>query len=149
MHARFILIFFLSPSNASGVFSIGLNISVTISGLKTINTSSAIGGGVFNAGTLTLSNCAFTGGAASFGGGVANSSFGTLTLTACTISGNSARAGGGGAGLYNQGKLTVTDCTIANNNTDATNGVGGGIYNDSSSTLTVSDSTTPSGRSGG
>jgi hypothetical protein len=98
--------------------------------------SPALGGGVFNAGTLTLSdvivnNCQAKGGAGgdnsgapggnggdAFGGGISNS--GTLNLTNSTLSANSAVGGKGGdsdttagtggaavgGGVYNTGILT-------------------------------------------
>jgi hypothetical protein len=53
-----------------------------------------VGGGIDNAGTLTLANCTISGNAASdYGGGINN--HGTLTVTNSTISGNTGSSGGG------------------------------------------------------
>jgi hypothetical protein len=79
------------------------------------------GGGVFNAGTATLTDCTLSGNSAAHsGGGVLNANYGTpnLTLTDCTLNGNSAPYGGGG--LYGYGTTTVTDTIVAGN----TDGVG-------------------------
>src|SRR5262249_45247988 len=98
---------------------------LTVSGAKSYrlftiinsDTTAAISG-------LTLSN-----GRDSFrGGGIYNS--GTLTLTNCTVSGNKAHEGGG---IYNNGsKMTLTDCTVSDNiaNGSFGSGRGGGIFND-------------------
>ena len=48
------------------------------------------------------------------GGGILNA--GILTLTDSTISGNQAAFGGGGGGVLNEnGTMTITRCTISNN----------------------------------
>ena len=66
------------------------------------------------------------------GGGVDNS--GSMTITNCTISGNSAVAGGisnsdtgYGGGISNGGDLQITSNTIAHNSASGDIGVGGGI----------------------
>jgi hypothetical protein len=88
------------------------------------------GGGVYNKGTLTLSQCTLTGNTASSssGGGVFNS--GTLTLTQSTLSGNTASFGGG---VFNIGTLTLVQ-TLVSGNTATT---GPEIYRRTSSTVTV------------
>src|SRR5262245_8366516 len=65
-----------------------------------------LGGGIFNAGTLTLQGCTVSGnsGIVALGGGIFNS--GTLTLQGSTVSGNSADSGAAddrGGGIYNNG----------------------------------------------
>ena len=77
----------VSGNNAVGVFSIASGVTATLTG-------------------LTISN-----GSASYGGGIDNA--GTLTVISSTIDNNSAIDGGGG--IDNAGTLTVTDCTIADN----------------------------------
>src|SRR5262249_43231751 len=70
-------------------------------------------------------------GAPLFGGGIYNA--GHLTLSGCTVSNNSARGtaldttSGNGGGIYNAGTLTVSTSTLSGN--FASNGFGGGIYN--------------------
>ena len=85
------------------------------------------GGGVSNAGLLTIRACTITGNTAGGegGGGIYNDLTGSLTLVACTISGNSASSGAGG-GIRNVGQLGLANCTIYDN-TAATQG--GAIFN--------------------
>jgi hypothetical protein len=72
-----------------------------------------------------------------WGGGINNA--GILTLTECAVTNNFSGSGGGG-GVYNSGTLTVLRSTLALN---ATNGNGGALYNVSfnlQTTMTVIDS---------
>ncbi len=97
---------------------------------------SAFGGGIFNFGAVTLTDCTLSGDSAFNGGGICNESSGTVTLTDSTLSGNSAT--GVGAGICNlDGTVTLTDCTLSQNT--ATYG-GGGICN-ARGTVTLTDST--------
>ena len=72
-----------------------------------------------------LAGLTITGGYANFGNGGGIDNAGTLTVTNCTIDNNEAYLAGGG--IYNAGTLTVTNSTIDNNG--ALSGSGGGIYN--------------------
>ena len=57
----------------TGVFSVRRGVTASITGLTiTGGLAAGSGGAIDNSGTLTLSNLAVTGNAASFGGGVAN-----------------------------------------------------------------------------
>ena len=98
----------------------------TLTALSFINgTNSTTGGGVLNAGNLTLNQCTLssnsvTGPAASYGGAVYNNPGGTLTLNQCTLSSNSAtgNVGSSGGALYNSsggGTLTLNQCTLSGN----------------------------------
>ena len=85
----------------------------------------ASGGGIASSNAsaiLQITNCALLNNAAPFGGGIYNA--GTLTLTNCTLSGNSTNLSDGG-GTYNTGSMTVTACAFNNNTAQ---GYGGGIY---------------------
>lgn len=86
----------------------------------------ANGGGVFNAGTLTVLSSTITGNNAGgqLGGGIFNDTDGTITLIAnSTISNNDAGTGGG---IFNQGTITnITSSTLSINDAD----VGGGLAN--------------------
>src|SRR5262249_41173080 len=112
-----------------GIFSIKGGATAAISGLTISNgfTGNA-GGGITNAGTLTLTDCTITGNKANYdGGGIYNS--GTLTLTDCTVTGNKSTQSYAG-GIFNSrgGTLTLTNCTVSGNKD--TNGLsGGGIFN--------------------
>lgn len=122
------------------------------------------GGAIYNsAGALTVTESVFNDNDASrFGGGIANEN-GSLTVTDSDISDNVAFTAGGG--LYNLQGMTVQRTTIASNTVSsgtgrgggvANNGVtvvdastlygnvaidGGGLFNGSSGTLTVTNST--------
>ncbi len=91
---------------------------------------SGYGGGVYNAGKLTITLSVITKNTAVAGGGVANAG-GTLTVTGSTISDNNAPYYGGGGiqngGLHNvPGLVTVTNSVITGN---TSGGDGGGILN--------------------
>jgi predicted outer membrane repeat protein len=129
----------VNGNNASGVLSITSADTVTISGLTITGGNNAFGGGINNAGTLTLTNSTVSGNTASgLGGGIMN--LGTLIITSSTITGNTATAGGG---IRNDGTLTITSSTISGN----TAFVGGGIYN--FGPLTITSSTVSGNTAGG
>jgi hypothetical protein len=98
------------------------------------------GGGIANAGDLTLSDCVVrdsTAGVTSSdaidGGGIANLATGTLTVSRCTIEDNLATGDGGG--IVNAGTAVVEDSTISTNRAIT----GGGVAN--MATLTARNST--------
>jgi S-layer homology domain len=96
------------------------------------------GGGIYNSGTLTITNSILSGSSGTLGGGIFNNG-GTVIVTNSTISGNNSfqvtNDEDGGGGIRNSGTLTVTASTISGNSAKA----GGGI--DNSGTLTVTSST--------
>ena len=111
--------------------------TATISGMAIANgTTSSQGGGINNAGTLTVTNCTLSNNSTNgnAGGGIYNSSTGTLSLSNSTLYGNSSASFGGG--IFNAGALTVTNSTFSGNEAVT----GGGIQNDGG-TLTVINST--------
>jgi CSLREA domain-containing protein len=131
------------------------NISATISGLTASggmfsNGNGNLAGGIYNAGSLVLTDVTVSGNSS---GGIWNNrgtltlinssvlnnsnfginTIGTLTLTNSTVSGNT------GSGISNNGAVIVTNSTISGNTTTAQ---GGGIWSDSlESTGTVTNST--------
>ncbi len=114
------------------IFNISSGVSATIAGLTITGgmVANNDGGGIQNAGTLTLTNCTVTNSAATgtvlnepTGGGIYNN--GTLEATNCTIANNSAVFDGGG--IDNDGTATLVNCTITGNQTS---GDGGGIQNE-------------------
>ena len=126
---------------SSTVFTVDASVSATIAGLTITGGAASYGGGIFNAGTLTLGNAVVSGNHAGNGGGIENE--GTMTITASTVSNNSATSyftapfeSAAGGGIYNDGTLTIDNSVIASNsaNDSATGwsvnaGNGGGIYN--------------------
>jgi hypothetical protein len=105
---------------ATRIFQIGAGADVTIDGLTVMNghvVGPSFGGGIFNAGTLTVTNSTISGNSATAGGGIVNDGeFGsaTLTITNSTISGNSATGAGNvdGGGILNDGVLGSATLTI-------------------------------------
>ncbi len=122
------------------VFIVDLGATVSISGLTVEQGKSpmtAPGGGIVNAGTLTVTNSTLSGNSAPLGdgGAISNEQSGTLTLTNSTVSANFAQSVGGG--IANEGgTLTLTNSTISTNLAEVD---GGGIAN--SGTLTLTNST--------
>ena len=87
--------------------------------------------------TAAIARLTITDGTNGFGGGVYNG--GTLTVTDSTLSGNAAIDMGGG--IYNGGTLTVTDSTLSGNSTSAASNFGGGGIANVAQTMTVTAST--------
>jgi cysteine-rich repeat protein len=130
----------LSGGGAVRIFTVDANATLDVRNLTIADgsgKSGGLGGGILNAGTLTLTNCTLSGNSAEAGGAIFNA--GTLTMTKCTLSDNSARGGSGGfgdgsgGGIYNSGghwnevgMLTLTNCTLSGNSAV---GEGGGIAN--------------------
>ena len=134
-----------NQEDAFRIFTVLAGTTVGISGLTITHGSAVEGGGIYNEGTLTLTDCVVTNNeAANLGGGISNES-GVLVLTNCTVSSNSAQSAGG---IYNvsSASATLTNCTVSANT--ATPYSGGGIYNQVNSTLTLTNSTV-SGNSAG
>jgi hypothetical protein len=150
-------------NNAFRVFSISSGATVSISDLILRNGLGTLGGAIYNAGNLTLTDSVITlsttyqtGGG---GGGIFNT--GTMTATGCTISYNLTYGEGGGVfnngtmsltndtvvsnqgvaggGIANSSHLTVLDLTVAGNSVNP-GGFGGGIYAGAGSTLALRDS---------
>ena len=122
------------------VFDIGTGVIVTLSDLTVRGGSvpSESGGGIRNAGTLSLDNTTITTNVAGLdGGAIVNSD--TLTLTESTVSGND--ASGNGGGIFNDNGLTVTRSTVSGNDASGAGSNGGGIYNAAGGSLTTTNST--------
>ncbi|QDV39134.1 choice-of-anchor Q domain-containing protein [Tautonia plasticadhaerens] len=144
------------------IFAVPQGSVVTISGLTIAGGWALSGGGIDNAGTLTVRDCAVRGntaysrsevlGSHGRGGGIHNS--GTLTVRDCAVRDNAAYSRsevlgshGRGGGIYNSGTLTVVATTLSGNLATGLgdyklvggSGSGGGI--DNSGTLAVIDST--------
>jgi CSLREA domain-containing protein len=133
----------VSGNNAVRVMIVSPSKALHLQRLNVADGAAPNGGGVYNFGTLTVTNSTFSNNsAAGLGGGIYNDNdFGaTVNITGSTFAGNSAREGGG---VYNdKATLTVTDSTFSGNSTSSssllTNG-GGGVFNNEG-TLTVTGS---------
>ncbi len=122
----------VSGNHASRVFAIAALLTVDISGLTIADgsvTNNDNGGGIYNAGTLTIANS--------------------------ILSGNSVISDGSGpdgGGIYSDGTLIVTGTTFAGNSALTENhefGLGGGIDSSGTATITASLFTGNTGAAGG
>jgi hypothetical protein len=131
------------------------NAYVSLSKLKIRNghTNYSCGGGVYNIGTLAISNGTISRNFGPYGGGGGICNGGTLTINNSTISGN--QAGGSvehftsGGGISNGGTLTINNSTISGNSVHF--GTSGGIYNVGTATInnsTISGNTAKYGTGG-
>jgi hypothetical protein len=83
-------------------------------------------GGIYNAGSLSLTNSTVTGNSAAGSAGIHNTTTGTMTMIGDTVNNNTATGSAGyGGGISNLGHLTIINCTIAANQAFR----GGGIAN--------------------
>jgi hypothetical protein len=150
------------------IFTIAKTVVVQIHGMTITNgtilggsNGALVGGAVHNAGFLTILNSIITGNRATnwfydaYGGGIYNT--GKLTLIGSRVVGNSASSHSGatvgawvfGGGIYNAGRLSVIDSSISDNSAailqdplnDFQQALGGGIYNRSSGTVWLYNST--------
>jgi hypothetical protein len=110
-----------------GLFNAG---NLTLTDCILDHDSALEGGGLFNAGNVTLTGCILDHDSADVGGGIFNNFGGTATLTGCTLSNDSAPSGGGGIVNSGMATLTLTGCTLSNDS------AGGGIVNSGTATLT-------------
>ncbi|MCW3052566.1 MAG: multicopper oxidase, type 2 [Chthonomonadales bacterium] len=145
----------------AGIFLVdgtGSGPTVILAGLTLTNgTAIGGGGGIKNVhGTVTLRNCTLSSNQADFvGGGIFNA--GAMTLIGCTLYNNSTGGLGSqaanyqGGAIYNTGTLTLTESTLGQNNLHISEpgpgqstARGGGIYNTGAVTLshcTVAENT--------
>ena len=127
---------YASGSNGGGVYNAS-GARFNMSGGSITGNTSAEGSGVYNEGTLTMTGGSITGNEADrIGGGVCNA--GTMTIiTGGSITGNTAKGSHGG-GVYNVSGATfnMTDGTISGNTASEN---GGGVYNASGATFNMTD----------
>ena len=79
----------ISGNNATGVFVVDSGVRAVLTGLTVMAGNATFGGGLFNGGTVTVSNTTFLQNTASEGGGIINVG-GTLTVSNSTFFQNSA-----------------------------------------------------------
>jgi hypothetical protein len=138
--------------------------TVTLAGMTILNgrannpdgMTDNLGGGIFNRGTLTVSNCVVTrneapteGGGTGFGGGIFST--GPLTILNSTFSDNTASAAGGGVCTFHSATFRAEACTVSDNFAGIQ---GGGVnfqgVNGSIKNCTISgNETTEAGTAGG
>ncbi|WP_088256736.1 choice-of-anchor Q domain-containing protein [Fimbriiglobus ruber] len=115
----------VSGSDTSRVFQVDGGVTTALTGLTIEDGDATSGGGVYVAGTVTITDGTITGNTASFsGGGVEVLSGGAATITDSTITGNITDDTGGGVEV-DGGSVTITGSTLSDNHAD--NGEGGGV----------------------
>lgn len=118
----------IDANNTSRAISIAVGRKATLSALTVRNGNDSavggVGGGIMNAGILTLSNCIIENNySASAGGGIGNLSEGTLFIQDSTIRSNATAYSGGG--LYLAGTSSISYSSISSN---VAVGAGGGAF---------------------
>ena len=110
--------------------------SLTLQNLTIINGKNSTGGGIYNGGSLTITNTTFTNNMATLhGGGIFND--GTLTVTNSLFLNNNATAAAGGIVNNGSGTIIVKNSTFIGN----TAASAGAIYQNDSGTLFITNST--------
>ncbi|MDM7920713.1 MAG: choice-of-anchor Q domain-containing protein [Pyrinomonadaceae bacterium] len=132
----------IDGNNVTSILHIETADQVSVSGIKF--TRSATGAAIVNEGSLTVMDSVFTLNDGVFlGGGITHATGATLlSVTNSTFISNS--AGYGGAIGINGLDVTITNCTFTGNIADsssATGQGGGAIHQNSSGTVTITDST--------
>lgn len=125
----------LSGNNNSRVLVIDSGVTSNISNLNFIKgkTINDVGGGILNAGKLTLTTVTISDNSATDkGGGIENRTGAALTLTNSSVAGNT--SGDGGGGIRNAGTATLSNVTLSGNGAASS---GGGI--DNTGTLLATD----------
>jgi hypothetical protein len=134
---------------ASRVFQIDALVTASISGLTITGGNPGlydIGGGLFNLGTLTLTNCTVSGNSASYGGGISNRN--TLIVASSTINNNQATSAGGGISTTG-GSATITDSVINSNRVDSSGTALGGSIDCENSVLSLTNCTVNANQANG
>jgi hypothetical protein len=145
----------VSGNAASRILAIASGTNVSVSGLTLTEGLSDQGGGIDNAGTLTLDHCAVTANVAQGdstttgqGGAVFNEPGATLKITQSLFRGNQVSGGmlgiGFGGGLMNFGTATITGSRFSANQAaggGSAYGAGGAIANQNGANLAISGCT--------
>jgi hypothetical protein len=121
----------------SGV-TITLNALTVARGFGTVTVAFACcsGGGLFNSGTVNITNSTFANNLATYeGGGLYND--GTVNITNSTFIYNVSFFEGGG--IFNAGTVNITNSTFANNNASTSGSAAGGVFN--AGTVNITNST--------
>ena len=130
----------ITGAGANEVFAVEAGNVVSMTGLTVEDgTTTTVGGGIANSGTLTLTNVVVKDSdSTKGGGGIAN--VGSLVATDVTVTGNNAGLGGGIASL--QGTLTLNDSQVTGNFGAIAGGgiVSGTMATGPSGTLILNDS---------
>ena len=144
----------ISGDNTSRVFAVAGGTTVAIDQLTIANGLADQGGGIDNAGILSISDCSLVGNealgdsaATGLGGGIFNEPGSSLTVVNCAFANNQVvgEAGlGFGGGMMNEGHASVTGASFTDNAAGGGTigyGAGGAISNQLGAVMTISSST--------
>jgi hypothetical protein len=118
-----------TPGSGGGISNTAATLTVANVVISGNGTSTGIGGGIYNQGTIIITNSTISENRAIYGGGIASET-GPLTLVSSTVSNNYAREGGG-IFIYAPptGYATIVSSTISGNHGNGiNNSAGAGIY---------------------
>jgi hypothetical protein len=123
----------ISGNDTVRVMLVNSGAALSVINLTIANGNANAGSGIYNDGTLIVTNSTFSENSATAGAGaILNHNAATLIVTNSTFFVNHSEDLGGA--ILNYSSLIITNSTIAYNNT---NGIGGGIYNTVLATLTL------------
>ncbi len=129
-----------SASSAGGIFNntgsiVASDLALDGNTATGATAGTGIGGGLYNTGTVALTDGSVSDGSAVVGGGIANLA-GTVSLDGTSVAGNDAVSAGG---IYNVATLNTEDAAIIGNTATAVEapgtGLGGGLSNGGTASL--------------
>jgi hypothetical protein len=144
----------ISGDGTSRVFAVASGTTVAIDQLTIANGLADQGGGIDNAGILSISDCSLVGNealgdsaATGLGGGIFNEPGSSLTVVDSAFANNQVVGGAGlgfGGGMMNEGNASVTGVSFTNNTARGGTigyGAGGAISNQLGAVMTIGSST--------
>ncbi|MDS4059341.1 MAG: putative Ig domain-containing protein [Candidatus Contendobacter sp.] len=129
----------LRGNYANRVLRVEAGGKLELKNIQVIHGLADYGGGIYNAGTLTISGGGVGDNRSSYGGAIFNETGGTITITGSLIMANRATYSGGG--IENRGTMTISGSTLSGNSAgtqDTFYATGGGIHNDGTMTVIAS-----------
>jgi hypothetical protein len=132
----------VSGNNAVQVLEVAPKAKLDLRSLTVSDGSNIVGGAIFNAGTLKVTNSTFSGNRATTGGAIENA--GTLEVTNSTFFGNTA-TGGGAIRNGGVGTVEVINSTFSGNTATS----GGALLNGESSSMTLGNTIVANSTFGG
>jgi hypothetical protein len=147
----------IDGGSSGRVFAISSGIAASLSGLTIADGLADQGGGIDNAGSLTLSQCTLSNNvamgdsaASGVGGGILNEAGASLTVAGCKFTRDQVFGGtaglGFGGGIMNLGSASIADTTFSKNTATGGNdngngyGAGGAISSQNGAVLTIDTS---------
>ena len=112
-----------TSGSGGGIYHYGGTLNITGCTISGCSASGGSGGGIYlNSGILTMTNSTLSNNSAGDGGGIYEAGTTSVTLNSCTLNGNTATNGGG---IYVSSTTTLNNCTVYGN---SVTGNGGGLF---------------------